>query len=185
MAIGLRERNRQAAMDSVRTVAFALMETHGFDAVTVEQIAADAHVSPSTVYRYFGTKESLVLSTSRPAQLVEHLAADDSERTALDAFQRAAVKVWGSDLDAAPELGLVAANPALADEWERQLLDQRSPVAEALALRRGAKSARTRDHAASAAALAVLMTFLLKWQVEGGGKKQLDKMLTKAYAGLA
>ncbi len=169
-------------MENVRTTAFELMSASGFDAVTVEQIAAQSAVSPSTVYRYFGTKEALVMSAQRPARLVERIGRDDSLRTNLAAFSRAASKVWGADESVPVELELVQANPPLVAAWERQLLDQREPLAEVFATRRAAKSVGTRDHVAAAAALAVLMTMLLRWQATGGGRKALDKLLTKAFA---
>jgi AcrR family transcriptional regulator len=184
MAISLRERNRASAMENVRTTAFELMSASGFDSVTVEQIAAQSAVSPSTVYRYFGTKEALVLSARRPAKLVERIARDDSPRSNLAAFSRAASKVWGGDESVPVELELVRANPSLVATWERQLLDQREPLAEVFATRRDAKSVAIRDHVVAAAALAVLMTMLLRWQAAGGGRKALDKLLTKAFATL-
>ncbi len=171
-------------MDEVRRVAFELMSTNGFDAITVEQIASQSSVSPSTVYRYFGTKEALVLSAQRPTKLVERVARDVSDRTGLAAFARAATKVWGGDETVAVELTLVHANPTLVVAWERQLLDQREALAEALAVRRAATSVGTRDQANAAAALAVLMTMLLKWQAAGGGRKTLDKLLAKAFTTL-
>lgn len=58
---GLRERKRTAAMYRIQSVALDLFEERGFDTVTVEQIAEASEVSPSSVYRYFGTKEQLVL----------------------------------------------------------------------------------------------------------------------------
>lgn len=48
-------------MHQVQEVAIALFMERGFDAVSIEQIAEAAEVSPSTVYRYFGTKEGLVI----------------------------------------------------------------------------------------------------------------------------
>ncbi len=184
MTVSLRERNKTAAMAQVRTVAFELMNAHGFDAVTVEQIAAASNVTPSTVYRYFGTKEALVLSTERPGRLVARLAKDSSKRSALEAFQRAANRVWGGDADALVEMGLVTANPALVEAFERQLLDQRAAVAQLFAARRGKKSAGTRDLALAAAAVAVLSTALVTWQSEGGGDKALAKILTRSYSAL-
>lgn len=172
-------------MDEVRQVAFSLMSDRGFDAVTVEQIAAQSSVSPSTIYRHFGTKEALVLSAQRPTKLVGRVARDSSPRTEMPAFVRAARKVWGNDEAVPVELGLVAANPALVTAWERQLLEQREPLAQAFATRRGANSTGTRDRANSAAALAVLMTMLLPWQRAGGGRKSLDKLLTKSFGAFA
>lgn len=171
-------------MEQVRTVAFDLMHLHGFDAVTVEQIAAATSVSPSTVYRYFGTKEALVLSTERPGQLVERLEKDDSDRSPLAAFERAANKVWGPDGDAAIEIALVIANPALVERFERQLLDQRVAVAELFARRRVKKSPGVKDEALAAAAIAVLATAVLGWQ-RAGGDKALDKLLAKSFEAIS
>lgn len=58
---GLRERKKAATMHHVQETALALFFARGFDRVTIEQVAEAADVSPSTVYRYFGTKEGLVL----------------------------------------------------------------------------------------------------------------------------
>ncbi|WP_019202227.1 TetR/AcrR family transcriptional regulator [Tsukamurella sp. 1534] len=58
----LRERKKMAAMVHIQRVALRMFDERGFDGVSVEQIAAEADVSPSTVYRYFGTKEGLVLT---------------------------------------------------------------------------------------------------------------------------
>ena len=57
----LRDRKRATAMRLVQEVALDLFDAHGYADITVERIAAAAEVSPSSVYRYFGTKENLVL----------------------------------------------------------------------------------------------------------------------------
>ncbi len=59
--VGLRERKRYAAMRLVQEVALDLFEAHGYADVTVERIAAASDISPSSVYRYFGKKEHVVL----------------------------------------------------------------------------------------------------------------------------
>ena len=59
--LGLRARNRQRTMREIQNAALDLFDEHGFTAVTVEQVATAAGVSPATVYRYFGTKERLIL----------------------------------------------------------------------------------------------------------------------------
>jgi AcrR family transcriptional regulator len=62
MTTGLRERKRLAAMRSIQESALDLFDERGFDAVTIEEIADAAEVSASTVYRYFDTKEGLIVS---------------------------------------------------------------------------------------------------------------------------
>jgi AcrR family transcriptional regulator len=46
----------------VEGVALELFREHGFDAVTVEQIASQAGVAPTTFYRYFGTKDGALFA---------------------------------------------------------------------------------------------------------------------------
>ncbi|QFG23381.1 TetR/AcrR family transcriptional regulator [Actinomadura sp. WMMB 499] len=59
---GLREQWRRNAMRTIQERALDLFDERGFDAVTIEEIAAAAEVSPSSVYRYFGTKEGLLVA---------------------------------------------------------------------------------------------------------------------------
>lgn len=56
-----RAARRVLAMRRAQAAALDLIEAHGFDAVTIESVAARAGVAPATIYRNFGTKERLVL----------------------------------------------------------------------------------------------------------------------------
>jgi AcrR family transcriptional regulator len=58
---GLRQLKKLEAMRHVQLTALAMFEAHGFDAVTIEDVAKAALVSAPTIYRHFGTKEGLVL----------------------------------------------------------------------------------------------------------------------------
>ncbi len=40
-------------------------KAHDARKVSIEEIAAEAHVSPTTIYNYFGTRETLVLETAK------------------------------------------------------------------------------------------------------------------------
>jgi len=57
----LRERQRAQLVNEVRRVALQLFAERGFDAVTIDDIAAGVGASRSTVFRVVDTKESLVL----------------------------------------------------------------------------------------------------------------------------
>ncbi len=61
---GLRERKKEATTERLREVALALVAERGFDAVSIDDIAAAADVSKTTFYRYFETKEDVVLGRS-------------------------------------------------------------------------------------------------------------------------
>jgi AcrR family transcriptional regulator len=58
---GLRERKRQRTHDTISATAISLFLARGFDQVSVADIADAADVSKPTLFRYFPTKEDLVL----------------------------------------------------------------------------------------------------------------------------
>lgn len=52
---------RQRTADHLTQVAFTLFEIHGYDTVTMEQIAREADVAKGTLYNHFPVKEALVV----------------------------------------------------------------------------------------------------------------------------
>jgi AcrR family transcriptional regulator len=54
-------RSRQAAYAEITDVAMRLFLDQGFDQTTIDQIAATAGISRRSFFRYFGTKEDIVL----------------------------------------------------------------------------------------------------------------------------
>ncbi|GGN33129.1 TetR/AcrR family transcriptional regulator [Streptomyces fuscichromogenes] len=73
--LGLRERKKIKTREAIRTAMYALVTEQGYDATTIEQIAERAEVSPSTVYRYFPTKEDIVLTDEYDLLILEELRA--------------------------------------------------------------------------------------------------------------
>lgn len=65
------ERRKIEAMGRIQPVALELFDEHGYREVTVERVAGAAGVSPSSIYRYFGTKENLVLYDETDPKLLE------------------------------------------------------------------------------------------------------------------
>ena len=58
---GLRARKKQQTHDALSQAAIALFLERGFDEVSVADIAAAADVSKPTLFKYFATKQDLVL----------------------------------------------------------------------------------------------------------------------------
>ncbi|MFV0532105.1 MAG: TetR family transcriptional regulator [Cumulibacter sp.] len=65
-----RDRKKAATMRRLQQVALDLFDDRGFDNVTIEEVAEAARVSPRTVYRYFGTKDYLVLRDEYDEQIL-------------------------------------------------------------------------------------------------------------------
>jgi AcrR family transcriptional regulator len=82
----LRERKKSDAKRQIIHVANKLFRKHGYDAVTLEQIADACVMSVRTILRYFNTKEALALAAEY--ELLEDF------RTRLSERQTDAVTCW-------------------------------------------------------------------------------------------
>ncbi|SHE23909.1 tetr bacterial regulatory protein hth signature [Actinomyces glycerinitolerans] len=92
---GLRARKKAATMRHIQDEALRLFEVRGFDTVSIEQVAEAALVSPSTVYRYFGTKEGLVLHDEYDEQIRDQLGHRLAQGIDLaDAVSRVLDDIW-------------------------------------------------------------------------------------------
>jgi AcrR family transcriptional regulator len=61
--MGLREKKAQRSRDRIIVEAMTLFRGIGYESTTMEAIAEVADISPSTLYRYFPSKDSIVLSS--------------------------------------------------------------------------------------------------------------------------
>ena len=92
----LRERKKARTRASLREHALRLFREQGYQATTVEQIAAAAEVSPSTFFRYFPTKEDLVLQDDMDARMAEAFARQPPELGPVAALRAAMREAWAS-----------------------------------------------------------------------------------------
>jgi AcrR family transcriptional regulator len=167
---GLRERKKAEAKRALVTAALELFGERGFDAVTVDEIADRANVSRRTFFRYFPTKEAVVMDR-RVAQLdalKAHLAAAPGSVSPAESV-RAALAVIGADYEAnkrriLAERALFARSPALAlADLDLDRAYERA-IAEAVAPRIGrGEEARKRARMFAAALLGVLRVSIEDW----------------------
>ncbi|MFJ9605488.1 TetR/AcrR family transcriptional regulator [Kitasatospora sp. NPDC101176] len=131
--MGLRELKKQQTRELLSDTAMVLFAEHGFDRVTVVEVARAAGVSPNTVFNYFPTKEDLFFD--RQDEVVAHLAGVVRRRppgsSAVDAVR--------ADLLAAVEAGepTVGLDPGMTAFW-RIVAD--SPALRARLLELGERS---------------------------------------------
>ncbi|MGN9838206.1 TetR/AcrR family transcriptional regulator [Nonomuraea sp. H19] len=92
---GLRERKKAKTRALIQKEALRLFRDQGYTATTVEQIAEAAEVAPSTVFRYFPTKEDLVLVDQFPP-FVEALRAVPAELNPVQAVRAAMLEVMAA-----------------------------------------------------------------------------------------
>ncbi|MGA5758474.1 TetR/AcrR family transcriptional regulator [Nonomuraea bangladeshensis] len=85
---GLRERKKAKTRALIQKAALRLFRERGYAETTVEQIAEAAEVAPSTVFRYFPTKEDLVLVDQYPP-FIEALRAAPPELNPVQAVRAA------------------------------------------------------------------------------------------------
>jgi AcrR family transcriptional regulator len=86
---GLRERKRQQTRERLTRVAIELFLTRGFEATTLDDIAAAAEISRRSFFHYFASKEDVVLawqdgSTDALIAAIAERPADESMLTAAE-----------------------------------------------------------------------------------------------------
>lgn len=86
---GLRERKKARTRASIREHALRLFRERGYAATTVEQIAAAAEVSPATFFRYFPTKEDVVLQDDLDVVTLQVLEQQPAELGPIAAMRAA------------------------------------------------------------------------------------------------
>ncbi|MDT0310344.1 TetR family transcriptional regulator [Streptomyces sp. DSM 44917] len=167
---GLRERKKERTRQAIRAAAYRLFAEHGYDATRVDEIAEAAQVSPSTVFRYFPTKEDIVLRDEKDDLLETALRARPAHEPPLTAL-RAAVRDVAAELYATPEAAalarrrmlLVTTVPAVRARLESSLADSGRRLATTLADRTGRSPDDLELRVFVAAILAALRESLLHW----------------------
>jgi AcrR family transcriptional regulator len=186
---GLRERTKARTRAAIREHAFRLFREQGYDATTVEQIAGAAEVSPSTFFRYFPTKEDVVLQDGMDARWAEAVLAQPPGLSALAAL-RAAISTAFAGLPPG-ELALLRESASLAvsvPAVRARLLDEFGRTIGVIAAAAAQRAGRDPDDlAVRTLAGAVMGVVMTAWFATGdleGMMAELDRGLALLETGL-
>ncbi len=175
---GLRERKKARTHAAIQEHAMRLFAEQGYEATTVEQIAAAADVSPSTLFRYFPTKEDIVLHDALDPLLMAAFGEQPSELSPIQAFRASMTAVFDGLTPAELELererqDLILGVPELRARMLDDLAGTIKEVADVLAERLG----RSPDElAVRAYAGAVIGAGIAVWLTADQSGSMLDVM---------
>ena len=166
---GLRERKKARTRASLREHALRLFREQGYQATTVEQIAAAAEVSPSTFFRYFPTKEDVVLQDDMDTRMIEALDRQPAGLSPLGAVRAAVREVWTSYSTA--DIEVISQTTALTmtvpeiraralDEFARTI----NVIGEAVARRAGRPPDDLAVRVMAGAIVGVIMSITIPWE---------------------
>jgi AcrR family transcriptional regulator len=161
--VSLRERKKARTRAAIRQHALRLFREQGYYATTIEQIADAAEVSPATFFRYFPTKEDVVLQDDFDVISLGALDSQPPDLGPIAAFRAAAAETYAAlspdDLARFREtIELTAAIPEIRaraiDEFVRTI----NQIADAIALRTGRSADAFEVRTIAGALIGVIMS---------------------------
>ncbi|MDX6335962.1 MAG: hypothetical protein QOG05_3302 [Streptosporangiaceae bacterium] len=190
---GRRQRKKQLTRDALIEAAMDLFAAKGYDRTAVHEITDAVDVSERTFFRYFASKEDLVLSFVRDGAtaFAEALAArppqEEPLTAARHAFQASLRRLPGDTGDVASYLSvmeLIDSTPALLAAYLRYIHDHDHEIIRVLAEREGVDPVTDRRPRVLAAMIGALV-FLANRDWRAGGDPSAEAMSAAfdAYAG--
>jgi AcrR family transcriptional regulator len=184
-----RQRKKAATRDRIRASALRLFREQGYDATTVEQIAAAAGVSHMTFFRYFPAKEDVAMADGYDPLIAWGIAQTPAGwpvgrrlRAVLAEGLRLA---YDADRDALlAQNKLIVTTPALRDRlWASQIATQQL-ILQALGAGHDDPHRGFETRVTVAACLAAATTAILAW-VESDGAAELPDLVERAFDTIA
>jgi AcrR family transcriptional regulator len=192
---GLRERKKARTRASIREHALRLFREQGYQATTVEQIAAAAEVSPSTFFRYFPTKEDVVLRDDFDVLLFEaferqppDLAPIAAIRTAIREAMATLTPAQWAEFREASDLSFSV--PEIRARAFDELATTIQGMADALAKRAGRDPDDLAVRTIAGAVLGIMITVTMPWtnlareDASTDAFRRVDEALALLEAGL-
>ena len=182
----LRERKRRRTFNEIQEAATRLFIEQGYEQTTIEQIAEAAEVSQSTVFRYFPTKEDLVLTDEYDPQIFAAIANAPAGESPVASIRRALIDNLGDVFRANPEPFLERARlmlgvPELRARLYDTMRESEREMARVLAERIGRDPDDFEFRVAVGAITGAMLTALGDW-VESDGRKDMVQLLDRALS---
>ena len=187
---GLRERKKEQTRAAIQREALRLISEHGYEATTCEQIAAAAEVSAATLFRYFPTKEDIVLQDGYDPVIAAAVVARPAAEPPLVAVRRgfadALAEVYRGDVEPIRHrTALILSVPALRSRAREQNASLVAHLHGALTERsRSAGDAVDLEVAAACSAAAVSVA-VEHWAGQGGDLPAIVDQALRSLARLA
>nr|WSW67134.1 TetR family transcriptional regulator [Streptomyces sp. NBC_00995] len=190
--MGLRERKKLRTRVAIRQATYRLIHEQGYEATTIEQIAVAAEVSPSTVFRYFATKEDIVLTDECDPIMEAVLRSrplDEPPLESLRRMMRDALTALSAaqDQELRRRTRLMVEIPAIRSRMAGTMSDTAKVLAQVLADRTGRSADDLHIRVFIAAVLGALREVALYWGEhgqEGDLITMVDEALTALEGGL-
>src|SRR5690606_30434438 len=92
---GLRERKRQETLERITAAGLKLFAAQGYEATTLDAIAAEAGISRRTFFHYFKSKDDILISmqSGLGRQLAAELARRKPDQEPLQAIREAGLRL--------------------------------------------------------------------------------------------
>jgi|SRR5450631_345552 len=190
---GLRERKRARTFAEIQREALRLFVAQGYEQTTIEQIAEAVEVSPSTIFRYFPTKEDLVLTDEYDALILTSLAAGPRGEPGVTAMRRALRQTLADVVEQDPSMFLMRGRlmlgvPALRARLWGFLQENEAVLCQIFAAQSGRDPEDFELRVAAGAIVGGIMAALTEW-VQSDGQADMGTLLDRALhlleAGLA
>jgi AcrR family transcriptional regulator len=183
---GLRERKKARTRRAIQEQAMRLFLAKGYEATTVQEIAAAAAVSHMTFFRYFPTKEDVVMVDDIDPMMVAAFNAEPPDTPPLRALRNAFKRVY-AELE--PEqleqerlrVALVTSVPELQGRLMQNLTSTVQMLSEAVAARVG----RPVDDLAVRTLTGVVIGVGLATMHLAKDERPLEEIMDQVDAGLA
>jgi AcrR family transcriptional regulator len=165
---GLRERKKDATRTALSNAALRLAVERGLDEVRIEDIAAEAGVSPRTFNNYFSSKEEAVVGggSERVALFRAALRARPAEEPLWTALSEAVAELFPKEPDRAwvSKIRFVKSSPALRAERLKSDVAVEHALAGAIAERTGSDAVKDlHPRLAAAMVVATVRTAMDFW----------------------